>query len=234
MKCVFVLKELIRDFRDGFYLKLAVLFDRNNRKMCMLTSLALSSEPHPGPVESPAERVLRLVNQIAVADSHDPPRQPPQFDILYPVRNSQMMLDMPLDKCPARVFNLTKCLSEPDFSRRSPRTMSTVFPWRKIANFGSLKRSGPDQMTIPQVHLEQSTEPNTLTGGGGCPYHELKIRWRKQQILQLQTLESSSSGWFDWLTMRGRSHSWQRENVNHCHVSRSNAWWTRRKGHGKR
>ena len=201
--------------------------------MCILTSPALSSEPHPGPVESPAERVLRLVNQIAVADSHDPPRQPPQFDILYPVRNSQIS-DMPLDKCQPRGFHLTKCLSEPDFSRRSQRTASTVFPWRMIANFRRVKSSGPDQMTVPQVHLERSTEPNTKTGGGSCPYHDLKIRWRKQQILNLQKPETSCSGWFDWLTMRGRSHSWQRENVNHCHVSRSNAWWTRRKGHGKR
>ena len=181
--------------------------------MCILTSPAPSPHHHSEHVESPAERVLRLVNQIADADSPDSPRQPLQYDTLHPVQNSAQPV-RPLDKCPTKGFNLTKCLSEPDFSKRWQRTERSSFLWRMIANFGSQKSTGTDQAASPPVQrslntdLERSAEPNASADGVGCPYHEVKMKWRRQQILYKQQLETSShrrDSWFDRLTMRCRS-----------------------------
>ena len=210
--------------------------------MCILTSPAPSSQHHSDFVESPAERVLRLVNRIASADSHDPPRQPPRYDTLFPVRTSQQS-DRPLAKCPRRGFSLTKSLSEPDLSQRRQRTESSSSPWKMIANLGRKKSTGPDQAASPPVQrslntdLERSAEPNASADGVGCPYHEVKMKWRRQQILYKQKLEASSNSWFVRLTMRCRSglipffsSSMRRPLLS----SGSGAWRTSGIGHGMR
>jgi hypothetical protein len=118
-------------------------------------------------------------------------------------------------QCPPKGLKWNRSHSESDCSTHRSRRLSLF--WKSISNLSPMQ--GSSRKVMPQVQnadIETSTEPKVLQPAHEhtCPYHEMKMKWRRQQIMNKQYLESTSPGWLDWLTKRGKSRTCHPDNVD--------------------
>ena len=170
--------------------------------MCIVTS----AEHHLDSIEPPAERILKLVDQQAISNSNESRLSEYGTNKLLRRCNSERIVNTPNTNKP-NGFNLTKCLSEPDCSE--PRERRSSFPWKLITDFCRPKSNRPKSLLpLPRskiVGLDKSPESISFQKGSDCPYQDLKIRWRRQHIINQQKIEAESFSWFDRLVKCGFS-----------------------------